>query len=585
MDNAMHGAGNILPGTVLNLYPDSIGAELAGTVELLQKPLFKDVFSSLYILPTFFNSDLDRGFSIVDYGLNRELVKESDLDKLAALGIKLKLDLVLNHLSVNSLQFQDLLQRGDASAYRDFFIDWNSFWKDHGSKGPEGYVVPGKKQMDRLFMRKPGLPLMKVTLDDRSKRFFWNTFYRDSYYEKIIPGDFCGILPPEVTGLEDLSALVNSHLDKGRDLENITLGTFEPWRGIILEAVAKKKRYLGQVDLNARSSKVWCFYEETIKRLRSYGAELVRLDAFAYLHKEPGRENFFNRPETWCYLQRLNSFARTCGLVLLPEIHAVYGSGLHAEIARQGYPFYDFFFPGLVIDALESGNSEALLDWIKEIEKNNYQTVNMLGCHDGIPVLDLRKSLVNGVCRPGLLPDRRIDSIVDLLVYRGGRVKNLYDENGNKIAYYQVNTTFFSALGEDEDKLLLARALQVFMPGTPQVWYLDLFAGSNDYNAADRGGPAGHKEINRTNLSLDEVNLCLEKKVVLEQLRMIRLRNISPAFCGELVIKEVSRGGIEFSRHFKGFSVSLKANLLDHSYQIRHRDPAGREEIITNCRY
>jgi sucrose phosphorylase len=59
---------------------------------------------------------------------------------------------------------------------------------------------------------------------------------------------------------------------------------------------------------------------------------------------------------------------------------------------------------------------------------------------------------------------------------RGGRVKNLYDPSGNKISYYQVNATFFSALGEDDQKLLW-RAIQMFMPGIPQVWYLDIFAG------------------------------------------------------------------------------------------------------------
>ena len=39
----------------------------------------------------------------------------------------------------------------------------------------------------------------------------------------------------------------------------------------------------------------------------------------------------------------------------------------------------------------------------------------------------------------------------------------------------------------------------------PQVWYLDLFAGANDYEAAERGGTAGHKEINRTTLTLDDI--------------------------------------------------------------------------------
>jgi sucrose phosphorylase len=38
----------------------------------------------------------------------------------------------------------------------------------------------------------------------------------------------------------------------------------------------------------------------------------------------------------------------------------------------------------------------------------------------------------------------------------------------------------------------------MFMPGIPQIWYLDIFAGKNNYEAADNGGSAGHKEINRT---------------------------------------------------------------------------------------
>jgi sucrose phosphorylase len=109
------------------------------------------------------------------------------------------------------------------------------------------------------------------------------------------------------------------------------------------------------------------------------------------------------------------------------------------------------------------------------------------------------------------LNDERIQTLIDRIIERGGRVKNLYGPDGKKIAYYQVNATFFSALGKSEDKLRLARAIQLFMPGIPQVLYLDLFAGKNDYLAADRGGAAGHKEINRTNLSLEAIETGLEK--------------------------------------------------------------------------
>ena len=124
-------------GVMLNAYPDSIGKKLSDTVEFLKRYEFRDAFSLFYILPTFFHSDLDRGFSIIDYDINEELVSPQDLDDLNELGIQIKLDLVLNHLSVRSPQFVDLLENGDDSPYRDFFIDWNAFWKDHGTMGPE----------------------------------------------------------------------------------------------------------------------------------------------------------------------------------------------------------------------------------------------------------------------------------------------------------------------------------------------------------------------------------------------------------------------------------------------------------------
>ena len=73
-------------------------------------------------------------------------------------------------------------------------------------------------------------------------------------------------------------------------------------------------------------------------------------------------------------------------------------------------------------------------------------------------------------------------------------VKNLH---GQKNLYYQVNATYYSALGESDEKMLLARAIQMFMPGKPQIWYLDLFAGKNDYEAVKLAGPGGHKETEK----------------------------------------------------------------------------------------
>lgn len=563
-------------GVIFNAYPDSIGRHLADIVAVLKRPEFKGAFSLFYVLPTFFHSDLDRGFSIIDYDINEELVSSRDLHDLQKLGIQTKFDLVLNHLSVGSPQFQDLLQQGDDSEYKDFFIDWNEFWAGEGEMGADGHLIPKQEHLDKLFMRKPGLPILDVRFPDGSERPYWNTFYQKVTYQETQPENLLEIEGMSAEDSEILADLINSAIADNANITDADLGKFTPCKDKIVEIVQRKRRYLGQMDLNAQSEKVWDFYEETLKKLSDYGAQLIRLDAFAYLHKQPGMNNFFNKPGTWDYLERLREIATQYELTLLPEIHAEYGKGLHQEVAKNGFPIYDFFFPGLVIDALDRGTSRHLLRWIRELRENNISTINMLGCHDGIPVLDLK-----GLGGEGLLSDDEIDQVVERILERGGRVKDLYGADGKKIAYYQVNATFFSALGEDERKLRLARAIQMFMPGTPQVWYLDLFAGKNDYNAADMGGPAGHKEINRTTLQLSDVEHGLKRIVVRDQLHLIRLRNNSRAFRGELEIHQTDDHRLHLTWRGYASTASLDADLRDLSFNIIHTDEAGVPGVMS----
>lgn len=244
------------------------------------------------------------------------------------------------------------------------------------------------------------------------------------------------------------------------------------------------------------------------------------------------------------------------GVTLLPEIHASYGEKVYEKLAAKGYAVYDFFLPGLMIDALERGSADTLAAWAQEILDKHILTVNMLGCHDGIPMLDLK----------GLLPEERIQNLIDLIVTRGGMVKNLH---GQKNVYYQVNATYYSALGESDAKLLLARAIQLFMPGKPQVWYLDLFAGKNDCEAVARAGEGGHKEINRTNLTKVQIAEALEKPVVKKQLELLRLRRNCPAFAQGAKVQIESCGPeltIEWS--CSGHVARLQANLQKLTYRV-----------------
>jgi sucrose phosphorylase len=569
-----------LPNAVmLNLYPDSIGARLSDLVSLLDEPAFDGAFSLLYLLPTCFHSDLDRGFSIIDYDLNEALVRAEDLAALGRRGIQFKFDLVLNHLSVASPQFRDLLRHGDESKYKDFFVNWNAFWHEHGEMGPDGHVIPDPENLEKLFLRKPGLPILDVRFPDGTERPYWNTFYQQVSYRPVSPAELiaAGV---EQSAATSVAMMVNGALEKGVAPDDIDLDGYNNYRTEALALLDGKREYLGQMDLNARSELVWDFYDETLAKLAGYGAKIIRLDAFAYLHKEPGKPNFFNKPGTWEYLDRLRGIARRYDLIVFPEVHAEYGKRLHEEVAAEGYPIYDFFLPGLVIGALQQGTAVTLKRWISEIQAKGLQTINMLGCHDGIPVLDLRGATVDDVERPGLLDDERIDGVMEGIIHHGGRVKNLYGPDGKKIAYYQINATFFSALGEDERKLLLARAIQLFMPGIPQVWYLDLFAGRNDYAAADAGGTAGHKEINRTGLSLAAARKDLQRPVVRDQLALIRLRNTSRAFAGEATVADTEDHLLEVSWRNGADQVTLTADLAACTFEIIVQDASGEERRL-----
>ena len=559
-------------GVMLNVYPDSIGEKFSDTITMLKMTEFKEVFSLIYVLPTFFNSDLDRGFSIIDYDINKDLVDTKDLKDLDELQIKLKFDIVLNHLSVASPQFKDMLQYGNESKFKDFFINWNEFWEGNGVKNEDGIVIPNPEFLNKLFMRKSGLPILKVRFPDGSEQPYWNTFYQQITYNPITVSDLQNIKALTEEQKQFIVAIVNDAIKDNQDFTTIDFKDCTPLKSEILQIVEQKRSYLGQMDVNAGSPLVWDFYEETLKKLNGYGCNILRLDAFAYLHKQVGESNFFNKPGTWEYLERIKKIAQQNDLMLLPEIHAEYGLHLHDEVADKGYYIYDFFLPGLAIHTIENKSSKALLTWAKEIIAKGYKTVNMLGCHDGIPVLDLKGKEVNGAYNKGLLEDTEIESIMNKIMERGGRVKNLYDPSGNKISYYQINATFFSALGEDEQKLLLARVIQMFMPGIPQVWYLDIFAGKNNYEAADNGGSAGHKEINRTTLTMNDIEQGLKTEVVKKQLEIMHLRNTSTAFSGHVEINDTVDAIIDV-KWVNGDTVAhLKANLQNYGFTIEHTE-------------
>jgi sucrose phosphorylase len=546
-------------GTMLNTYPDSIGGTLSEIVELLKRPDMKGAFQSFYILPSVFNTDLDRGFSVISYDLNKLLAKPDDIEQLNKLGLDLKLDFVLNHISVLSPQFQDILKHGEKSKYRHFFVDWNQFWNGKGEMNEEGFIEPDETYLQNMFFRKPGLPLLMVRFPDGQSVPYWNTFYQKVSYHIPDLQEIMHTFDLQYCQAKALEEVITKALTQGKKLVEIDLSDIlsDAQSLEFISWLESKKTYLGQMDVNIQSDMVWQYYDEVLSILTKYGASIVRLDAFGYASKIPGRKNFMNEPETWDILERIRVMAEKYGLTLLPEIHTAYEEERHIELSEKGYLVYDFFLPGLVIDAIEHHDGSYLARWAKEQMDRDIRSINMLGCHDGIPLLDLK----------GLVPEKRIQHLIDIILSRGGMIKNLH---GRKDIYYQINATYFSALGTDERKLLLARAIQLFMPGKPQIWYLDLFAGENDVEAVGIGDDASHKKINRTNLSKKEIEHRLTLPVVRKQLELLKMRNQCEAFGfdAKLQISQAAPHLLQLSWSQNGKKAALNADLNNYSFKI-----------------
>jgi sucrose phosphorylase len=113
---------------------------------------------------------------------------------------------------------------------------------------------------------------------------------------------------------------------------------------------------------------------------------------------------------------------------------------------------------------------------------------------DGIGVVDAKD----------ILTDEETSYTSEELYKVGANVKKIFSSEAyNNLDIYQINSTYYSALGDNDDAYLLARAFQVFAPGIPQVYYVGLLAGQNDLDLLESSKEG--RNINRHYYEVDEV--------------------------------------------------------------------------------
>ncbi|WP_210508505.1 sucrose phosphorylase [Naasia sp. SYSU D00057] len=426
-------------------YADRLGGGIAGARELLEGPLAP--FRGVHLLPFFvpFDGD-DAGFDPVDHtSVDPRLGSWDDVRAIAAQR-EVTADLIVNHVSADSAEFQDWLARQEDSPYEGMFLTFDAVFPDGGTEA----------QITAFYRPRPGLPFTAYRTGDGRRRLVWTTF---------VPS---------------------------------------------------------QVDVDVQHPAGIRYLERLLDALAAGGVTTVRLDAVGYAIKTPGSDSFMTE-HTLEFVRDITAMAHRRSLRVLVEVHAHYTQQL--AIAPLVDLVYDFALPPLLLHSLGTGTVDRLAHWL-EIRPRNAITV--LDTHDGIGVIDAGPALD----REGLISFEEMRAIFERAAAATDGHSSLASVLPAWTALpHQINATFFSVLGADPTAYLLCRAVQLFVPGTPQIYYVGLLAGLDDtelYAATGNG-----RDVNRHFYAPEELGEALAGEVPRAILALVRLRATQPAFEGE----------------------------------------------------
>jgi sucrose phosphorylase len=327
-----------------------------------------------------------------------------------------------------------------------------------------------------------------------------------------------------------------------------------------------------QIDIDVQHPTGAAYLRHILATFGANGIRMVRLDAVGYAIKKAGTSCFM-LPETFDFIAALAAEARACGIEVLVEIHSYYRKQI--EIARHVDRVYDFALPPLLLHAFEFGTGRYLAAWI-QIRPHNAITV--LDTHDGIGIIDIGPDRAEPLARPGLVPAAELEELVERIHHNtAGESRRATGAAASNLDLYQVNCTFYDAMRRDDLRYLLARAVQFFLPGVPQVYYVGLLAGSNDLEILARSGVG--RDINRHYYTEAELEIALARPVVRELCRLIRLRNEHPAFGGTFAQLAAAETAVHLRWTAGLASAELQVDFATDAYTLAVSSPAGLEQF------
>ncbi len=312
-----------------------------------------------------------------------------------------------------------------------------------------------------------------------------------------------------------------------------------------------------QIDIDVTSEIGKEYLTRILKTFSENNIKMIRLDAAGYAFKKAGTSCFM-LDETFDFIDELSKTANDLGIETLVEIHSYFQTQI--EIAKRVDRVYDFALPPLVLHSIFSRDFTALTRWLKISPKN---CITVLDTHDGIGIIDVGP--MNG--KPGLLDNSEIDNLVETIhVNSAGESKKATGAAASNVDLYQVNCTYYDALGQNDFDYLVARAIQFFSPGTPQVYYSGLLAEKNAMELLLKSNVG--RDINRPYLDSTIIEKALNKPFTKAMVSLIQLRNNCDAFNGEFTVNS-DFSALEMTWKKDEHSATLIVDLANRSAKIQ----------------
>ncbi|HEY3344512.1 MAG TPA: sugar phosphorylase [Anaerolineaceae bacterium] len=292
-----------------------------------------------------------------------------------------------------------------------------------------------------------------------------------------------------------------------------------------------------QVDLDYHHPQVLLDVLDALLLYVSRGAQLIRLDAIAYLWKEYGT-SCIHLPQTHTVIRFLRAvFDLVAPSVLLvtetnvPHVEnlSYFGSG-HDEAQM----IYNFALPPLVVHTFLTGMADKLTEWAAGLALPSRQVtfLNFLASHDGIGVNPVK----------GILNQSEVDALVAVIRRRGGLVSSKSGPGGVE-SPYELNISYFDAISDPQarerqsmqvERFLASQAIMLALLGMPGIYFHSLL-GSRSWmegvQLSGRNRSINRQKFDRVRLEAELANPDTLRAQVFERYaRLLAARQSAPAF-------------------------------------------------------